>query len=123
MNKTYLKTAALLGLTAVLLGAFGAHGLKKIASPEAVDSFKTGVLYHFLHALAMLITSFFVENLVFKKARVALLLWIGGIVIFSGSLYLMALFPETKSILGPITPIGGLSLMAGWLFLFLSVEK
>jgi uncharacterized membrane protein YgdD (TMEM256/DUF423 family) len=123
MNKRYLKTAALLGLTAVMLGAFGAHGLKKIASPEAVESFKTGVLYHFLHAFAILVTAFFMEQLVFKKARIALLLWVSGIVVFSGSLYVMALFPETKSILGPITPIGGLSLMAGWFFLFLSVEN
>ena len=123
MNKRYLKTAALLGLTAVMLGAFGAHGLKKIASPEAVESFKTGVLYHFLHAFAILVTAFFMEKLVFKKARIALLLWVIGIVVFSGSLYVMALIPETKSILGPITPIGGLSLMAGWFFLFLSVEN
>ncbi len=123
MNKRYLKTAALLGLMAVMLGAFGAHGLKKIASPEAVESFKTGVLYHFLHAFAILVTAFFMEQLVFKKARIALLLWVSGIVVFSGSLYVMALVPETKSILGPITPIGGLSLMAGWFFLFLSVEN
>ncbi|MFM7710686.1 MAG: DUF423 domain-containing protein [Ferruginibacter sp.] len=123
MNTRYLKIAALLGLTAVMLGAFGAHGLKKIATAEAVDSFKTGVLYQFLHAFAILVTSFFLDRLVFNKARIALLLWIGGIVVFSGSLYVMALFPETKSIAGPITPIGGLSLMAGWFFLFLSVEN
>ncbi len=123
MNKRYLKTAALLGLTAVMLGAFGAHGLKKIALPEAVESFKTGVLYHFLHAFAILVTAFFMKKLVFKKARIALLLWVIGIVVFSGSLYVMALIPETKSILGPITPIGGLSLMVGWFFLFLSVEN
>jgi uncharacterized membrane protein YgdD (TMEM256/DUF423 family) len=103
--------------TAVILGAFGAHAWKPILGSH-IETYKTASLYHFIHALGILMLC--VLDVQTKRSlRLACLLLTIGTVLFSGSLYILA-FPDLftgmiRSILGPITPIGGLFLIAGWL--------
>jgi uncharacterized membrane protein YgdD (TMEM256/DUF423 family) len=127
MHKGFLRTAAILGLLAVTLGAFGAHGLKKIVPPEAINTFETGVRYQFYHTLALLAIAMLFEKFPLRSIRYAGICFITGIVLFSGSLYALTLLQATNTVglggLGAITPIGGLFFIAGWLCLFLGVGK
>lgn len=127
MHKGFVSTGALLGAIAVALGAFGAHGLKKVVPAETVQTFQTGVQYQMYHALALLLTGLLYEKCSQRFARTAGILFIIGIILFSGSLYLLTAgkAAETSSLdkAGIITPLGGVSFIAGWLFLFLAVMK
>ena len=109
--------AALFLALAVGLGAFGAHGLRSRLDPEMMDIYKTAVLYHFLHALGMLIVSVLPKTGTFSEAGADIICWLllAGILIFSGSLYLLAL-TGTRA-LGAITPIGGVAFIAAWVML------
>ena len=123
MHKGFLRTAAILGLLAVTLGAFGAHGLKQIVPPEAITTFETGVRYQFYHALALLAAGMLFERFPLRSIRYAGICFITGIVLFSGSLYALTLLQATSTVglrgIGAITPFGGLFFIAGWLCLFL----
>jgi uncharacterized membrane protein YgdD (TMEM256/DUF423 family) len=127
MHKRFITTGALLGAIAVALGAFGAHGLKKIVPAETVQTFQTGVQYQMYHALALLLTGLLYEKCFQKFARIAGVLFLIGVILFSGSLYLLtagkaaeiASFDRS----GIITPFGGIAFIAGWLFLFLAAMK
>lgn len=118
VNLQYLRIAALFGLTAVALGAFGAHGLKSIIPPERVAIFETGIRYHYYHTFALLITSILFAYLPVKPLKLAATGFIIGIFLFSGSLYLLA----TRDVLGiadwwflgPLTPIGGVFFIGAW---------
>ena len=110
MNRTLLTIAGTLGFSAVLLGAFGAHGLRDKIAPPMLEIYRTGVLYHLVHALAVLAVAFAADRL--RRPRLVAGLFTAGIAIFSGTLYLLAITGVMK--LGAITPIGGLLLMAGW---------
>ena len=110
MNRTLLTIAGTLGFSAVLLGAFGAHGLRDKVAPPMLEIYRTGVLYHLVHALAVLAVAFAADRL--RRPRLVAGLFTAGIAIFSGTLYLLAITGVMK--LGAITPIGGLLLMAGW---------
>jgi len=127
MHKIFLSIGALLGGIAVALGAFGAHGLKKIVPPETVNTFQTGVQYQMYHALAMLAV-----GIVFEKFPYKTLSWAGscfgiGILLFSGSLYLLTMMKATGKVgmegLGMITPFGGLFFIVGWVLFFVGVMK
>ena len=115
-----ITAAALLGAVAVAIGAFGAHGLKPHVSDYQMGIYEKGVHYQFFHVLAMLGAGIFYQyrpSVWLKRAAWAFGI---GILFFSGSLYLLAcrdLLPINVSWVGPITPIGGLSFIAGWLFL------
>jgi uncharacterized membrane protein YgdD (TMEM256/DUF423 family) len=111
-----IRLAGALGFLGVALGAFGAHGLRDRLAPGMLDVYKTGVLYHLLHAVALLVVALAADKLARPRAVAAL--WAAGIVIFSGSLYALAL--TGVGVLGAITPIGGLLLMAGWVTLALN---
>ncbi|MBS1747183.1 MAG: DUF423 domain-containing protein [Bacteroidetes bacterium] len=122
MNKTFLITAAFLGAVAVMLGAFGAHGLKSRMAPDAFEVFETAVKYQFYHVFALLavaMLSGFIPsgNLLQWSGR----LFIAGIILFSGSLYLLSYFKMTGNSsmnwLGAITPFGGLCFIAGWILM------
>jgi uncharacterized membrane protein YgdD (TMEM256/DUF423 family) len=115
MNWTATAAGAL--ALAVTLGAFGAHGLEARLDAYSLDVYQTGVLYHFFHALGMLSIPLLARaGLVREKpAELAGWLLLGGIVLFSGSLYVLALTGVTM--LGAITPLGGLGFIAGWLTL------
>lgn len=118
-----LMLAALSGMFAVILGAFGAHILKKILSAYELQIFETGVRYHFNHTFALAIAAIMGRYVGHRWTNVAGWLFLAGMAFFSGSLYLLAfaghLGMESSSvILGPMTPVGGVLLIGGWLALF-----
>ncbi len=117
--KKWISTAALLALTAVVLGALGAHALEEKLDPAQLESFKTGVRYQMWHALALLLLPALPLN---KGKNQIAWLWTLGILLFSGSIYLLStrlLHGWPVAWLGPVTPVGGLLFMAGWLLLAL----
>mgnify|MGYP005989002367 CR=1 FL=1 len=116
MNQFTLLFAAFLGMTAIILGAFGAHALKKLLNEEQLKSFETGVKYQMYHALVLLILGF---QLPFNQLleKYIIYCFIIGIVLFSFSIYgLVISSAKNKKLrfLGPITPLGGLLLTIGW---------
>ena len=115
MDKTFMFAGALLGGVGVALGAFGAHGLRGRLSPEMLAVFETGVRYHMYHALALLATSALLPRIDSRAVLIAGWSFIAGIVLFSGSLYALALSGITT--LGAITPLGGLAFIVGWISL------
>jgi uncharacterized membrane protein YgdD (TMEM256/DUF423 family) len=127
MHKGFVMSGALLGAIAVALGAFAAHGLKKIVPAETVQTFQTGVQYQLYHALALLLTGLLYEKCSQKYARIAGYLFIAGIILFSGSLYTLTIgkAAEVTALVkvGIITPQGGVCFIAGWLLLFFAAMK
>jgi uncharacterized membrane protein YgdD (TMEM256/DUF423 family) len=121
-SKPTLAIAAVCGLIAVMLGAFGAHSLKPmlIASGH-LDAFKTAVDYHFYHTLALLAAGILLRQSDSKLISLASMSFTIGILLFSGSLYLISLTAVTG--IGIITPIGGLFFIGGWALLFFGVIK
>jgi len=109
---------ALMGFVAVALGAFGAHALKGRLSPDMLAVFETGVRYQMYHALALLGTAACMARLEGRAVLVAGWSFTAGIVIFSGSLYALAFTGVTM--LGAITPIGGVAFLAGWMALLVA---
>lgn len=109
------------GLLSVVFGAFGAHALKKSLSPELLAIFETGVRYQMYHALALLAAAWAVVIFDTKMIFRAGACFTAGIIIFSGSLYLLV-FTGIK-MFGAVTPIGGLLLMMGWFFMILGAAK
>ena len=120
MSQKILLTALIIGALAIVLGAFGAHGLKKFLSIDQLNSFEIGVRYQMYHALFLLFvaqTSYATD----KQKMVVFVLTLFGILLFSGSIYLLATSTITNikaKFLGPITPIGGLLLISSWIYLF-----
>lgn len=117
--------AAFLGALTILIGAFGAHGLQKLVDADAVASFETGVRYQMYHVFALLILAYGVPIQAKNRKRIARLFGT-GILLFSGSIYLLVLrdylpFDSTK--IAFITPIGGLFFVIGWIYLALSLLK
>ena len=127
MYKTALIAGILFAALAVILGAFGAHALKPLLTPEQLNTFETGVKYEFYHALALLDTGIIYSVFPFKPVRYASICFIIGILLFSGSLYAMTAMKLGGEVglggLGILTPIGGLFFILGWLMLVLGVMK
>ena len=127
MSKSILSTAAILGALAVILGAFGAHGLKQLVPPETVTTFETGVRYHFYHVFALLATGIIAWQSPSVLLKRAAQFFLAGILLFSGSLYLLTILKATDTVglskLGLITPVGGVLLVIGWMLLFLALLK
>lgn len=125
MEKKIVATAAFLGFTGIVLGAFGAHGLKKIVEPESVLVFETGVRYQIYHALFFLFIG--TTTLLTEKVKKHIFILVTtGVLLFSGSIYLLAintLLPFDFAKFGWITPIGGLLLILAWGVLFLNIIK
>lgn len=119
--KQILTIAAISGMLAVALGAFGAHGLKKIISPEMLEVYKTGVQYQFYHTFALLAVGILMQFRQSKALNWSAYLFMAGIVLFSGSLYALAI--SGIKVLGAITPIGGVAFIAGWVMLAVHVRK
>lgn len=126
MHKGFLATAAWLGAITVALGAFGAHGLKKLVPPETVASFETGVRYQFYHVLALLFVAILFEKFSQAWLRRAAISFLLGILLFSGSLYLLTALKATDQVglqgIGMITPVGGVFFIAGWVCLAVGVN-
>ena len=116
MHRPFLTVAASLGALAVMLGAFGAHGLRKSLAPLAdgalrLEWWHTAAQYHLAHALALgLVAAVAADG---RAGRISCIAFVAGITVFSGSLYIMALSGQRW--LGAITPLGGLALIVGWL--------
>ncbi|MDN6876327.1 Uncharacterized membrane protein YgdD, TMEM256/DUF423 family [Pseudomonas citronellolis] len=121
MLRTFLLFAAFFGFTGVALGAFAAHGLKSRLSSDYLAIFQTGVHYQMLHALALFGVALLSAHLGGRLVGIAGGFFVAGILIFSGSLYLLTL--TSTPVLGAITPIGGVCFLAGWLCLGLAAWK
>ncbi|MBD8500155.1 DUF423 domain-containing protein [Paenibacillus arenosi] len=124
MLNRYIKIGSITAALAVGLGAFGAHVMKDMLTPERLATYETAVQYHIFHALALLIIALLSERL--PESNRTKVLWSArlitlGIVIFSGSLYVLC-FTGIK-VLGAITPIGGIAFIAGWLMLALAARR
>jgi uncharacterized membrane protein YgdD (TMEM256/DUF423 family) len=119
--RVWLLVAGLMGALAVLCGAFAAHGLATRLDDNARSIFETGARYHMYHALAMMAAGFAMRGDAIGRARVAAILFLAGVILFSGSLYLLAL--TGVAALGLVTPLGGLCFIAGWIFLGLAGLK
>jgi uncharacterized membrane protein YgdD (TMEM256/DUF423 family) len=128
MSKKVISTAALLGMIAIILGAFGAHALKKMLSLEQLATFETGVRYQMYHALFLLFIGLS-TSLSEKSQKIIYYLTLSGVLLFSGSIYLLATNSLTSfdfKKIGFITPIGGVLLISAWavlLFDFLKNNK
>jgi uncharacterized membrane protein YgdD (TMEM256/DUF423 family) len=117
MNKTILTIAFLMGFTAVALGAFGAHALSEVLESKALESFKTAVYYQMTHSIVLVIIGS-VNRFKLVEQKRLFYLFLGGIVLFSGSIYAYYLVPLLGielSFLVYLTPIGGLLFLTGWL--------
>jgi uncharacterized membrane protein YgdD (TMEM256/DUF423 family) len=127
MSKSFLVSGIILAGVAVALGAFGAHGLKKVVDEQSIEVFKTGVQYQFYHSLALILTGLISIHFSSKEIKWAGNLFIGGIIFFSGSLYAITAFKAMEltvpKFIGPVTPVGGLLFIAGWISLLIAIIK
>ena len=127
MNKTFLITAAIFGAISVMLGAFGAHALKNKMSADAFEIFETAIKYQFYHVFALLAAGILAQAFPGGFITWSGRFFIAGILIFSGSLYLLSYFKasgnQQMNWLGAITPFGGLSFITGWIFLAVAIVK
>lgn len=127
MHKNYLGIAALLGAITVAIGAFGAHGLQKItADPIILHSYQTAVQYQMVHVLALLAVGILFERFSATWLSWAANLFLVGIFLFSGSIYIITYLKingMSTGWIGPVTPIGGLLFIAGWLSLLMAVQR
>jgi uncharacterized membrane protein YgdD (TMEM256/DUF423 family) len=125
MDKKIISTAAVLGMIAIILGAFGAHGLKKVLSIEQLTTFETGVKYQMYHAFYLLFIG--TTTLINQKLKKTIYnMTVIGVILFSGSIYLLATNSLTTidfKAIGFITPIGGLFLIISWFLLFFDLIK
>ncbi|WP_299803518.1 DUF423 domain-containing protein [uncultured Shewanella sp.] len=121
MRNGFLLLAALSGFIAVALGAFGAHGLKNVAPPELIAIFNLGVEYQFYHTFALIVVAFSGHWIKSRLLDWAGYLFIAGMILFSGSLYLYALIGAKWT--GPVTPMGGVCFLLGWLFIAVAVWR
>jgi uncharacterized membrane protein YgdD (TMEM256/DUF423 family) len=126
MTKNLLITGSILAGLSVALGALGAHWLKANISSAALTSFQTGVQYQMYHALAILIMAALPTRFHVRLFRIAFFAFLTGVIFFSGSIYLLStreITGWTWSWMGPVTPLGGLMFIAGWILLiFTSVR-
>ncbi len=122
MQKIILLIASALGAMAVILGAFGAHSFKSLLEANnRLETFNTAVKYHIFHALAMILVALLMDKYATKLLEYSALSMLAGILLFSGSLYILALSGVTKW--GAVAPFGGLAFIIGWVLLFVGVYK
>ena len=122
LGKAFIVIGSINAFLAVLLGAFGAHGLKAKLSPEMFAVYETGFDYHILHSIGLILVGIIAQG----PAHSRLIMWAGGLLLagvglFSGSLYILSV--TGIRFFGPITPLGGLCFLAGWLVLGVAVLK
>ncbi|MCF8322248.1 MAG: DUF423 domain-containing protein [Flavobacterium sp.] len=125
MDKKILSTGAILGIIAIILGAFGAHALKKMLSVNELNTFETGVRYQMYHALFLIFIGL-INELSTKAKKSIYYLVLFGVLFFSGSIYLLAtnsLSSFDFKAIGFVTPIGGLLLILAWGTLFFNLIK
>jgi uncharacterized membrane protein YgdD (TMEM256/DUF423 family) len=118
MTRTFFILGSVFGMMAILAGTFGAHGLEQTVTPSLLQTFDTGVRYHMYHALALIGVAWACEHFGGKLPVAAGWLFVIGIIVFAGSLYLLAITGARW--LGMITPIGGVAFIVGWLLLIVA---
>jgi len=127
MNNRLIIMGSALGALAVILGAFSAHSLTTYLTPSELKTFHTANRYHFYHVFAIFIAAILSEKSKNSMMQFAGYAFIAGIVLFSGSLYLLAtrsvLHIEEWTFLGPVTPLGGLVLILGWILILVGTFK
>jgi len=127
MHKGFLITAFITGALAVAFGAFGAHALKDLVSQRVVVTFETAVRYQFYHVFALIVAAMLYKDFKTKWMLAAGWLFITGLVLFCVSLYLLCFVQATVQPgykwLGPITPLGGVAFISGWLCMLIAVAK
>ncbi|HEX9828689.1 MAG TPA: DUF423 domain-containing protein [Bacteroidota bacterium] len=121
MKNIFYIFGSLSAFLGVALGAFGAHSLKESLSPEMLSIFETGVRYQMYHSFALFIAGWAFQKYSHVSFSKAGWLFVSGIVLFSGSLYMLA--ATGTSMFGAVTPVGGLAFLAGWLFLAVGFWK
>jgi uncharacterized membrane protein YgdD (TMEM256/DUF423 family) len=120
--KKFIVIGAVLAMLGVAVGAFGAHALKAVLSAEMLAVYQTGVQYHLIHSLGLIVTGLMAQQLPSSKPIAwAGWLMVAGVLLFSGSLYVLALTGVT--LLGVITPLGGVAFIAAWVLLAVGVAK
>lgn len=125
MNIKLIRLSIVLGLFSIILGAFGAHALKEVLTEQQLISFETGVRYQMYQALFLLFIGS-TKLLSVKAKKIATILLMIGVLFFSGSIYLLTtqnLFGLKLSLLGPITPVGGLLIMISWVYTAINVRN
>lgn len=120
-NRYFLVIGSFSGMLAVILGAFGAHGLENMLDARMLQRFDTGVEYQFYHSLALLLTGMLDREDQYSSIRYAGYAFLAGILLFSGSLYIYVL-SGVKAV-AMITPVGGTAFIVGWVFLFIFSRK
>lgn len=123
-SKSILTTAGILGGIAVILGALGAHALKDLLSEAQVSSFNTAVRYQMWHAIALLALALLGDKI--KGTKGVFWSWLSGVILFSGSIYLLnldELMGLELAFLGPITPLGGLAMIIGWILIIAGARR
>lgn len=126
MHKKWIATAGLLGAFTVVLGAFATHTLKKIATAEVLQIFDTAVKYQMYHVLALMLAGILYTQFPFKLMVYAANFFKAGIILFSGSLYLLCIVKQyglTYNWIGAVTPLGGVCFILGWLCIAFAVKK
>lgn len=127
MHKGFIRMAAVFGALSVALGAFAAHTLRQTFSPDEMAIFETGVKYQFYHTFGL-----FLAGILYREFHSGAVTWAGrlflaGIILFSGSLYMLAAAKfcgmDSLNWLGAVTPFGGVSFIAGWIFVFVAVAR
>ena len=122
MDKISILIGSILGALGVVLGAFGAHAFKNILEQhQRIPTYETAVKYHFFHALALILLGILVDKYPGRLMNYSMWSFILGIVLFSGSLYILSLSGNSKW--GAVAPFGGICLILGWILLFLQVYK
>ena len=121
MAKTFLIIAAVFGFLGVAFGAFGAHALKDKLTPQLLETFETGVRYQMYHVFAIAVVALSMSHWRVGLLNVSGWLFVAGIIVFSGSLYILAL--TGQKMWGAVTPFGGLALLAGWATLAIGIYK
>jgi len=125
MHRILYRTSAIFACSSVMIGAFGAHFLKTILSPESLNSIHTAVNYQMIHSLAIIVVGLLYSHYRFKRIILAGYFLIAGIILFSGSIYVLALLAylgfEHNVLVGLLTPLGGLSFIIGWFVLLFSI--
>ena len=127
MKMNSVKTGAIIAALSIMMGAFGAHLLKDILSEKALALYETGIKYQLYHAFALIIAGILYKLSPDKKIKTASTLFLLGILLFSGSLYILS-YKINNNIeglkwVGPITPLGGLCFIAGWIFLAIGYKR
>lgn len=120
MDRKLLIAGALFGMSAIILGAFGAHALKLVLTAEQLQTFETGVKYQMYHALLLLFVGMF-SGISAKTKKTVFWLVTVGVILFSGSIYMLStgVAENFNKIIGPVTPLGGTLLIIGWIVLLI----